>query len=332
MCDSQPPRPITFWYGDTQHFGHLGHCQRWINILGNIANPERLFRVTFSVNDSPERALALGDDLHRLARPGDFNAEVAWDEVRPGDNRLVVCATTQQGESYRASLRLVIHQGNHWSLPYAIDFAQVENLQDVVQVVDGQWHLTADGVRTALPYYDRVLCMGDASWRNYETVVHLTVHGFTPSAPGPPTYNVTHFGVAMRWGGHHADGLQPSRRWFPLGAQGEFLLATDPRSCQWRILFDGAGDKKPKYAGRYNALPSGQPMLVRTQVCTLPDGRSCYRFKQWRDGHDEPADWDVEGFEADDELSGSLCLVAHNSTVTIHDVRVEPLPVNGTPA
>jgi hypothetical protein len=63
----------------------------------------------------------------------------------------------------------------------------------------------------------------------------------------------------------------------------------------------------------------------------MPDGRSRYRFKQLHDGHGEPADWDVEGFEVDDEFSGSLCLVAHNSTVTIHNVCVEPLPVNGTP-
>jgi len=91
-----------------------------------------------------------------------------------------------------------------------------------VQVVDGQWRLEADGVRTTAPYYDRVLSIGDASWTNYETTVRLTVHDFTPSAPGPPTYNVTHFGVAMRWGGHHADGLQPSRRWFPLGRRESF--------------------------------------------------------------------------------------------------------------
>jgi hypothetical protein len=100
---------------------------------------------------------------------------------------------------------------------------------------DGLWCLEADGVRTAAPS-DRVLSMGDRSWKNYEATVRLTIHGFTPSAPGPPTYDVTHFGVAMRWRGYHTDGLQPRRKWYPLGAQGEFLLRQ--KTCRWRILFD----------------------------------------------------------------------------------------------
>jgi hypothetical protein len=316
---------IALWYGTTQHFGQLGQCQRWINILGTIADPERLAQATFAVNDGAERALTLGSDLHRLARPGDFNAEVAWNEVTPGDNSLILRATTLHNERFRTEVRLVVHEGNGWPLPWTVDFAAVQHLPDVVQIVDGLWHSRPDGVYTAEPYYDRVLCMGDNSWTNYEATLRLTVHSFTPSAPGPPTYDVTHFGVAMRWRGHHADGLQPSRKWFPLGAQGEFLLAADPGACQWRILFDGTRDKRPQYASGRNTLTQGQRMLVRTQVCTLPDGRSRYRFKQWQDNQAEPETWDVEGYEVDDVPSGSLCLVAHNSTVTIHDVCVVPL-------
>ena len=43
----------------------------------------------------------------------------------------------------------------------------------------------------------------------------------------------------------------------------------------------------------------------------------------------EPDAWDVEGFEEDDYDSGALCLVPHNSDVTIHSVRVGKLPEGG---
>lgn len=317
--------PITFWYGPVQRFGHLGQSQRWINVLGNIAEPGRFEALTFSINGSEERPLALGGDLHRLARPGDFNVELAWEEVDQGDNILIVKAVAKDREIVSTSMKLIVEKGHSWPLSYAIDFAAVENLQDVVQIVDGLWRLEASGVRTSEPYYDRVLSMGDESWTDYETTVRLTIHGFTPSTPGPPTYDVTHFGVAMRWRGHHIDGLQPHRKWFPLGAQGEFLLKDDPDGCQWRILFDGTEDKRPQYADQRNALVLGQPVRIKTQVATMPDGRTRYRFKQWTDGEPEPTAWDVEGFEEDDYLSGALCLVPHNSDVTIHETRVEPL-------
>ena len=73
--------PITFWYGPVQRFGHLGQPQRWINVLGHIADPDRIETATFSVNGGEEQPLALGGDLHRLARPGDFNVELSWEVV-----------------------------------------------------------------------------------------------------------------------------------------------------------------------------------------------------------------------------------------------------------
>ena len=57
----------------------------------------------------------------------------------------------------------------------------------------------------------------------------------------------------------------------------------------------------------------------------MPDGQSRYRFKQWFLDEEEPIVWDVEGSEAGDYRSGALCLVPHNSDVTIHTVRVTPL-------
>jgi len=64
----------------------------------------------------------------------------------------------------------------------------------------------------------------------------------------------------------------------------------------------------------------------KTQVTTLPDGRTRYRFKQlYERQQEEPSGSDVEGLEANDYPSGALCLVPHNSDVTIHKVDVQPL-------
>lgn len=318
-------QPIEVWYGAVQRFGHLGEPQRWINVLGNVADSDQMESVTFAVNGSNDRPLTLGSDLHRLALAGDFNVELSWEELKVGENILEITASRKDGASFRRQVTLNVERGNQWSLPYHVDFTKVKNLQDVVQIVDGHWTLEKDGVRTKQRYYDRVLTMGDTSWSNYESAVLLTINDFTKAEPGPPTYNVTHFGVAMRWRGHHEDGRQPSRKWFPLGAQGEFLLKDNLDSCRWRILFNGTKDKPHRYTNHRNALQLGKPIRIKTQVFTRADGRSCYRFKQWADGTPEPAKWDIEGFEEEDYPSGALCLVPHNSDVTIHEVRVEPI-------
>jgi len=320
---------ITFWYGSVQRFGHLGEPQRWVNVLGNIAAPVRT--ATYAINGEAAMPLSLGCDLHRLAAPGDFNVELPWDALCGGESSLTVTAVPEPGDPVSAQVSLRVTRGKAWPLPYRVDFASVGHLQDVVQVVDGDWQLVEDGVRTTTPYYDRVLSLGDASWTDYEARVRLTVHGFTPSAPGPPTYEVTHMGLALRWQGHHRDGLQPSRRWYPLGAQGEFLLRDRHDDCQWRILFDNVAEKPAACAGGRNSVTLGAPMQLRAQVQTRADGRTQYRYKQWLEEDAEPHAWDVEGLEEDDLAGGALCLVPHNADVTIHEVDAQPLPPAGIP-
>lgn len=317
-------RSIEIWYGPRQSFGQVGEAQAWINILGRVRGVESLEALRVAIHGGPAQTLSTGSDRHRLARPGDFNAELPWDGFHPGENSVRFHAEWRDGSAAHADVTLQIERGRRWPLPYAVDFSSVKDLQAAVQVVDGRWVLTQDGVRTAEPYYDRVLCLGDASWTDFEATVLLTLHGFTPPAPGPPTYNVTHVGVALRWRGHTQDERQPSRQWYPLGAQGELLIGPDLPHCRWRIL---PNEKQRIYAGERNAVALNRPFRVKAQVATLADGRSRYRFKQWMDGDPEPQSWDVTACEpgASDFPSGSLCLVPHNTDVTIHEVRVEPL-------
>jgi hypothetical protein len=100
---------IHIWYGPEQHFGHLGRPQRWINVLGNISRPGGVDSVTFSLNEQAERKLSLGSDLHRLALPGDFNVELAWEEVPPGEHDLRITAYQKATAPVSRMIRLVKH-------------------------------------------------------------------------------------------------------------------------------------------------------------------------------------------------------------------------------
>jgi hypothetical protein len=66
-------------------------------------------------------------------------------------------------------------------------------------------------------------------------------------------------------------------------------------------------------------------MWFKAQVTTLDNGSTQYDYRQWVDGTKEPENWDVSGIDEHDYPSGSLCLVPHNSDVTIHQIRVIPL-------
>ena len=318
---------IDVWYGEEQYFGYPARAQNWINVLGNVSPLKEISEVSYRLNGGDEMLLTLGSDLHRLARAGDFNIELGWDVVREGRNSLVIMAKNKSGLVSFRNIALQIEKGNDWPLPYFLDFTQVEQLQRVAQVVDGKWELTRDGVRTAEPYYDRVLSMGDSSWVNYEVRLVLTIHDYTPPEPGPPTYDVSHFGVALRWRGHVPDNRQPNRQWYPLGAQGELLLRADGDSCRWRVLRGGGEQWMPVPFSNYRAIELGKRLQVRAQVQSLPEGQHVYRFKLWDAGKTEPEEWDVEAHEDShrDFESGAFCIVPHNSDVTVHLVEAIPL-------
>ena len=318
---------IDIWYGEEQYFGYPACAQNWINVLGNVNPADDIAKLSYQLNGGSEKLLTLGSDLHRLARAGDFNIELDWDEVSEGSNTLTITAEDKRGKITSTEVTLEVVKANAWPLPYALDFSRVEDLQRAAQVVDGKWVLTEDGVRTAEPYYDRVLTIGDSSWVNYEVNLSLTVHDFTPPEPGPPTYDVSHFGVALRWRGHVPDGRQPNRQWYPLGSQGELLLRAEGDSCRWRVLRGGGEQWMPTPFSGYRSIALGRKLQIRAQVETLPDGQHVYRFKQWNAAETEPTKWDVEAYEASqrDFASGAFCIVPHNSDVTIH--RVEALPI-----
>lgn len=314
---------IRVWYGTTQAFGVPGIAQRWVNILGNVSPAQDVQGFFFSLNGSAASPLVLGEDLRRLAAPGDFNAEIDRRDLRPGANDVLLVASNRQGLVSTSAVQILWQPGHGWPLPYEVDWSRETNATRAAQIVDGLWRFENGALRTAFPYFDRVLAFGDSSWTNYEAEVELIFHGFTGPTKKGPHYGVTHAGLGFRWEGHRDDGKQPRTRWYPLGAATEFLLFPGLTNCHWRIL----GDKRLRvYSDHPMAIELGRPYILKGQVVTLPDGRTRYRCKTWEAAKAEPDGWLAENIEGpEDAQAGSFLLVAHNSDVSFRRLKVVPL-------
>jgi hypothetical protein len=224
-----PPVPrLSVWYGRVQSYPH-GSSQRCVNVLGTISEPAQVRSVSYSLNGSISQRLNLGSDLHRLARPGDFNIDLDTVFLRNGANHVQIRAQTQAGWVINQTITIWYTKNARWPLPYEVDWKRVRRIQDAVQIIDGEWVRVPGGIRTATPYYDRVVGFGDARWQNYEVQTSVTFHGFTLPTDGPPTYNVSHAAIATYWPGPDPDTLQPHRKWFPLGATAELYALQRPR-------------------------------------------------------------------------------------------------------
>jgi hypothetical protein len=324
--EDQSKMMIDIWYGEEQHFGHLGgHPQRWVNLLGNVSPAQDIVDLRFSLNGEAGEALNVTADKFRLAKPGDFNLEILRERLRDGENTVVITASDRKGRSVHKTVSVVYHgDGEGWPLPYEIDWSRISELSDAVQIVDGKWALTPQGIRSIEHHYDRVVAFGDDSWKDYEVSTTVTFHDFTPPETGQNGTNVTHAAIAVRWPGHDPDGNQPTIKWYPLGATAEFRIGYDLQQCRWRI-FDG---QRAYYveSERRRSIELEKAYHMKHRVRTLQDGRSLFQVKLWSTDEREPAHWDLERFEPEDDVPrGSALLLAHFTDVTFGDVKVIPL-------
>lgn len=318
---------ISVWYGDTQQFGHLGgHPQRWINVLGNVREADALESIQYSLNAESPRPLSCREDGKRIARDGDFNIEIDRRPLKSGKHSLVIEATFKDGSRAKKQVAILYKNDNkRWPLPYRVDWSKVDKISDAVQVVDGKWELTDEGIRTSVRYYDRVLAVGDGNWKDYEVTTTVKVHGLMGPGTAANKTGVTHAAIALRWPGHDADSKQPSVKWFPLGATAEFRLGADLKNCRWRI-FDGQGNLY-RESKRRRQLEFRRWYNMKHRVETLADGQSHYQVRLWPVGDSEPVDWDLQRLEPPSDIqSGSALLLAHFSDVTFGNITVVALP------
>jgi len=321
--DSSPETNIHIWYGMEQYFGKNGNAQRQINILGNIHSKSKGIKAYYTLNDSKiKNYLTLGCDLHRLAKNGDFNIEIERELLKYGKNEVHLYISLEDTILCNTDINVYYKDNRKWPLPYCVNWQEVNNIQDVVEIVDGEWELADPGIRTKYEYYDRILAFGDSSWRNYEVQTTVIFHGYTPPRKGPPTYNISHIAIATRWPGHDFDSLQPNRKWYPLGATSEFRITDQYDSCRWRI-FDGENFYKEQSLPDFRQIQPEVEYKIKHRVEDLSEMETLYSVKLWEASKNEPSEWDFQAIEISKKReSGSACLIAHNTNVTFGNISV----------
>lgn len=330
----EPSRPeIDLWYGSVQQFGNQGIPQRWINILGSVADPDVGDRVTmtYSLNGGSDVPLKVGADRWRLAGNGDFNIELPVEGVLEGENILSISAVDRYGNRTTTSASVFFTNFNVWGLPYAVDWTQTRNIQTAVQVVDGRWELTPDGLRVAEPGYRRMIAIGDVSWTDYELYAEFTINGLLPPTgnPGQLPDPEPYLAAITRWTGYFAwDQSQPALGPLPVGAVGRFIWrsAVNPSGTVDEVeLLDGflglsAADDSPL------RLTANQTYRLRMRTFTTVDGASFHAMRIWRVDADEPSWWNVAGtVTRDGNAAGSIALVANRVDLTWGPIQVSRL-------
>ena len=312
------PSFVNIWYGPEQTFGHIGIPQRWVNILGNVSDPDGVESLTYWLNDGSEFLLTIGPTDRRLDEEGDFNIEIAIEDLDPNQNELVILAIDIYGNETFESVTVNYESGNVWPESYTIDWSSASSIQSVAQIVDGLWTLEANSIRPLQLGYDRLVAIGDVTWDNYEVTVPITIHGieeiYGPPGGGP------YLGLIVRWQGHMEDGIQPSEQWWPLGVFGTYT---------WRESYE-----------RFELLDYGYTIvdtsglqlefeveyIFKLRVETVIDG-SLYSLKVWPADQLEPSEWTMVGFEdlSFDQTHGSVLLVAQFVDASFGTVTIVPL-------
>ena len=320
---------IDLWYGTTQEFGVIGSPQRWVNVLGNVSDPEGIASLSYSLNDGLSTALTIGTDDYRLASNGDFNVEIDRSILQVGVNTLVITAVDNLGYFTAETVTVNYDNGNVWPTPYLTDWASAENIQDVAQVVDGNWILTSTGVRTAEVGYDRLIAIGEVSWADYEIVVPFTVHSIDVPAGYDSPSNGPGVGLLMGWEGHNDINVvqtQPKIGWRPIGALGWYRWRNETTE-RLELLGSQGGILQTDNSQQ---LQFGLPYVMKMRVKANVSQGSTYNLKWWEAGQMEPAGWDLTGVgNLTTPQAGSLMLVAHHADVEFGDVSVTPVSTVG---
>jgi len=317
---------IDVWYGSHQVFGHLGNPQQWVNILGNVSDPDGMASLTYSLNGGPESPLSIGPDARRLASEGDFTIEIAYTDLISGSNQVVITATDDFSNQAVETVTVEYVSGNVWPRPYSIDWSSVEEIQDMAQIVDGLWTLEADSIRPVVLGYDRIIAIGDMTWDDYAVTVPITIHGVDPVYEYPS--NGAGVGILMRWNGHvDWDGSQPRYGWYPMGGMGWY--AWESGGSNRLCLFGNRARLIAQDTSR--TLDLGVAYNFKMRVETIPDQGGLYSLKVWEASEPEPPEWDFFGQEGlDDPQNGSLLLMAHHVDASFGDVTITPGPFDDT--
>jgi len=327
---------LEIWHGLRQKVGHLGSAQQDFNFIGQVSAVEDLARLTYSLNGSPESELSVGRDPHgfgdgrRLARNGHFNADIAIDDLRLGDNSISVHATTTNGDITTQTLVVERLEGDS-TLPLSIVWNEVKKPQDVGQYVDGHWAIGAQGLRTQHTGYDRIFLLGNTNWRDYEIAAPVTIHAIDPLV-GP--YSGDHgLGLLLRFAGHAIGGhrnfpaAQPKWGYQPFGAIAWLRWTIGPDMPPQKQFYRGDSDEHINHGDFY--VEEGKSYVFKAACQTLSENSNGtnttrYSSKIWPLEQREPEawDWQVEQTSEHALRAGGPVLLAHHVNASFGDIEV----------
>ncbi|MFN0158702.1 MAG: DUF1349 domain-containing protein [Bacteroidota bacterium] len=329
VISTATPTPPVFsmWYGKTQDFGHIGNPVPRINILGNITDEHGIASLIYSLNGSPDSILGVGPDTRRLQKKGDFNIDLLRSRLLEGSNQIIITAMDSQMTVARETVTVNYTSANKWPKSYEVDWATVNRIEDVVQVVDGKWGLENGQLKILEPGYDRLVAIGEENWVDYEVTMPVTISSIDSAGFKSPS-NGALIGFLLRWPGHSEDrptsaaGFQPKSGFLPLGGFG---------THNWEMN----GTQRLAIIGDELRLIAEDPTftlnmntryMFKMRAKSTPGTGALYSMKVWVDGTPEPENWNLTGQEPIvAPQSGCLLLVAHHVRATIGKVTVTPL-------
>lgn len=315
---------IEIWHGLNQRVGHLGAPQPDFNVMGSAEGHRLLGRI----NGGEPIELTIADGpggFRRLGAQGHFNFEVPVEKLLPGPNQVTVEAGGTKTTA-TANMTLQYAQGGATPSPFEVLWAGLDHPQDAGQIVDGEWELTEEGLRSREPAYDRLFLLGDSSWRNYEVRTRVTVHSVaedTGAHSGPPGV-----GFIMRFAGHVVDPprfpeAQPKWGFQPFGAM--LWLRFKDRAAPVRQFYRGDKNESEDH-GQLAGFQPGKSFELKASCRTDPSDASKTRYELtvWNTGEDEPdqPDFSVMQDSAEARASGALALVVHHADATFGDLTM----------
>lgn len=317
---------IVIWYGDTQRFGHLGKPLQWVNILGNIAGPNSIISLTYTLNGGTAQPLSMGPDKRRLARQGDFNVEIDYNDLLAGDNTVVITGVDSLDNQAVYTVTVDYTPGVTWSPTTTVNWDTGAEIEDNAQVVDGKWALEGATVRPLELAYDRMIAIGDITWTDYEVVVPVTIHGIDQEGFKSPS-NGPGVGLMLRWQGHFNEGgEQPNTGWKNLGALGWFRWSKDINGAAIAGLQMIGYNSSEITTNPNKHAAAGVTYIMKMSVSSANTGTPYFRYKVWEMGQPEPLKWDMQGGgNRNGPASGSMLLVAHHVDASFGQVTVRPL-------
>ena len=325
---------IVIWHGLYQKVGHLGNAQDDFNVMGKVSPADSIASLTYSLNNGPFNRLNFGEDTpgyRRFAELGHFNADISISELLSGENIVEIIATDKNGQQMSQNVIVDLQSGSY-PLPVYIDWSKTTDPQDVGQYVDGHWELEPDGLRTKHIGYDRIFLIGEKSWQDYEITVTAQINQISETTSRVSGGNGV--GILFRFTGHvngghrHFPKMQPKWGYQPFGAITWLRWSLDKSAnMPFTQFYRGDNDIAPNH-GQFPVEP-GATYWMKAKCQTLQDlsdgdGVSCYSFKIWRDGENEPAQWNWQETQVSKHANrkGGVALLAHHVDVTFGNITI----------